>query len=65
MNCTHTHTTEGEHYGFTAPLYPCDAPNPAAHGGVAYTETCTDCGATREVLANFGDYEYGPWNDED
>ena len=61
MTCTHTHTKSGEHYGFSAPIADAADQNPAAHGGVTYTETCRDCGAHREVNANGVHHEYGRW----
>ena len=33
----------------------------SAHGGVRWIETCRECGASREVLANGGQYEFGEW----
>ena len=39
--------------------------NRAAHGGIAWTETCLDCGATRNINSNGNHVEKGPWwNDE-
>lgn len=51
------------------PYYDCVSPDvehcvPAAHGGYRYIETCK-CGARREVNANQGRIEYGPWRKEE
>lgn len=35
--------------------------NRGSHGGIRYTETCLDCGASRDVLYNGQHVEYGPW----
>lgn len=60
---THKHRVkyESEPLPFFGPVNPT-RPNPAAHGGVRYVQTC-GCGATREVLYNQAHYEYGPWQD--
>ena len=35
--------------------------NPAAHGGITYSEICAACGAEREVNANGCHHEYSSW----
>lgn len=58
---THRHrpVTESKPLPFCGPVNPT-SPNRAAHGGVRYVQTCK-CGATRELLCNWGQHEYGPW----
>jgi len=36
--------------------------NPAAHGGIAYTQYC-HCGASREVASNGAHIEYSEWSE--
>lgn len=63
MNTTTTHKHRAKYESaplpYFGPVNP-DHPNPWAHGGVRYVQTCS-CGANREVLCNQGYYEYGPW----
>jgi hypothetical protein len=62
MTCKHKNTTTGQHYGYSGSVATStDEQNPAAHGGISYTLTCTDCGATRRVNENGRHVERGPW----
>ena len=60
--CKHKNTEQGEHWGYSGPVSQNE--NPAAHGGVSYTETCRDCGAERAVNANMFQYERGEWSEK-
>lgn len=61
--CKHTSTTRGRDRCFNLPVAvpPYTDENPAAHGNITYTETCAICRAQREVAANNGVREFGPW----
>jgi len=61
MTCKHTTSTAGTHYGYVGPVSLPQYQNPAAHGGVTYTETCNDCGATRRVNSTGRHREVGRW----
>lgn len=63
MSCKHKNTHSGEAWCFTGSVavYPYTDENPAAHGNVGVTETCTECGAERDVLVNGRHVEYSPW----
>lgn len=62
--CPHTRIKRGPHYGFQAPvaIWGRTDENPAAHGGVTYTERCLDCLLARHVNANGNHHEYSPWS---
>lgn len=62
-NCKHTKTTSGRDYGFTGPVAvePYTYENRAAHGGITYTVTCSDCGAEKQVNSNGNHIEESPW----
>lgn len=58
-DCEHANTTCGPDRCFSGPV--SLDPNPSAHGGITYEETCSDCGARRGVNVNQFFYEYGEW----
>lgn len=59
MHTKHRAKTE-KMTSYSAPAADGERENPAAHGGVAYHQTCA-CGATRLVNANGRAVERGPW----
>lgn len=59
MHTKHRVTSE-RMTGYSAPAVDGEHENQAAHGGVAYHQTCS-CGATRVVNANGRAVERGPW----
>ena len=61
MTCKHSHLKTGPDRCFSGPVRVTDQ-NPAAHGNVTYTETCTDCGAERSVNVNQCHVEEGEWS---
>lgn len=63
MRCEHKHTRTGEAHGFTGSVArpPYTEQNPAAHGGVTFTETCLMCGARRQLNRNGMHEERGTW----
>jgi len=58
----HVVISEGQDYGFTAPVAvaPYTEENPAAHGNISRTQTCR-CGAERQILINGRHHEVSPW----
>ena len=60
MKCIHTNTSKSENRGYTGSVSRYNE-NRAAHGSVCYTETCLDCGYTRDVNANGVHEELGQW----
>lgn len=61
--CKHTSTTRGRDrcYNYPVAVPPYTDENPPAQGSITYTETCATCGAERDVNANRGHREFGPW----
>ena len=57
--CPHTSSQVGPDYCFSGAIYGAEEDR-RAHGGITYREECA-CGARREVNANGGWYEIGPW----
>ena len=60
----HKHTADSSTdpicYSGPVAVQPYTEENPAAHGCIEETDTCT-CGATRRVLTNGRHAEYAPW----
>jgi hypothetical protein len=57
----HKHViTSGPDRCFVGPVSRRDE-NPAAHGGITYTQTCEVCRAERRVNANGMHFEHGDW----
>lgn len=63
MNCAHVTTATGRERCFSGPVYtpPYTEENRAAHGCVAYTETCDGCGAERFWNCNGAHMERSAW----
>ncbi len=64
MKCKHARKNQiGPDYGFAhaVAVHPYTAENPAAHGGVTFTEQCETCGAQRAVNQNQRHIEVGPF----
>lgn len=63
--CSHSTTTESEPKAFGGPVAEARAGsvyNPAAHGNIEVTETCSACSATRRALINGCHREVGGWH---
>jgi hypothetical protein len=71
--CRHERTKTGEPRSYTGSVAIYSSwrgrwlteQNRAAHGGIAVTITCLDCGATRQENRNGRHVEMGPWWSED
>jgi hypothetical protein len=61
--CKHVAVIDGEHSSYTGPVYasPVTGMNRAAHGGVTYSQTCTECKSVRMINQNGRHFEFGIW----
>lgn len=59
--CTHEERITAGPLPFAGPADGARRPNPAAHGGIRYTDLCAYCGATRTTNINGGSQEVGAW----
>ena len=65
--CAHRQTVDSPPRAYAGGVanYPRTLQEPRASGGITYTQTCTRCGASRDVNANQGYREVSAWRKDD
>jgi len=63
-HCAHSSVTNGQHFSYSGGVYTPGVTheNKSASGCVTYTQTCNECGATREVNQNGHHFEFGAYS---